>query len=145
MYLVMASNLTSPQSWSASTSWKIGPQIGISRSPWASGTGCFPSMISFTRWYGNFPPFLCEIRVKSGTACFKGNVSGARHPRILELTVLTARIAIQSAAEALLTVRRGGIGAVWVLYDRNCHRHFVPLKFGQDSGRIRTWRNLPAG
>src|ERR1700693_1496593 len=39
MYLVMASNLTSPQSWSDSTSWKIGPQIGISRSPWARKGG----------------------------------------------------------------------------------------------------------
>ena len=57
-------------------------------------------------------------------------VSGPRRPRILELTAPTPGIAIQSAAEALLTVRRGGIGAVWVLYDRNCHRHFVLLKLG---------------
>src|ERR1035441_9443981 len=46
MCLVIASNLTSPQSWSDSTSWKIGPQIGISRSPWESNPVLSPSMIS---------------------------------------------------------------------------------------------------
>ena len=49
MVLVTASNLTSPKSMSDSTSWKIGPQTGISRLPCASGPESFPSMISFTR------------------------------------------------------------------------------------------------
>ena len=41
---------TSPQSWSDSTAWKIGPPIGISRSPWESSPVFSPSMMSFTRW-----------------------------------------------------------------------------------------------
>lgn len=49
MVLVTESNLTSPKSISDSTSWKIGPQTGISRLPCASGPGSFPSMIPFTR------------------------------------------------------------------------------------------------
>ena len=74
--LVTASSLTSPKSISESTSWKIGPQTGISLLPWAGGPDSFPSMISFTRRKGNVPPFLCEIRVKSGAPCFSATDAG---------------------------------------------------------------------
>jgi len=72
----MVSNLTSPKSTSDSTSWKMGPQIGISRSPCAGGPTSVPKMVRLMFSAGNFPPFLWEILVKSGTGCLRATDAG---------------------------------------------------------------------
>ena len=53
-------------------------------------------MMSFTRWKGNVPPFLCEIRVKSGAPC-------GRTPAVAACTVCGKTFEVPLTA--LLTVK----------------------------------------